>query len=148
MRTMLTSVLATVLTLVFVAAQGCAEKKMEKKGMEKGAEAGMKGEEPVLLEFEEIDLAPATEKKVAVKSGKAESAKAPEDSGLMITVSGEGDMLMISAAENAKMGTHELNVMGKGKHKAGMLKVHVKKPEAAAPEGKPAAKPAGKPAEK
>lgn len=134
MRCLLTSVFAVAIAVALVASQGCGEKKkMEKKDGEK-APAAAGAEEPVLLEFEEIDLVPAAEKKVAVKSGKAESAEAPKDSGLVITVA--GDMLTIAALEDAKEGTHDVKVKGKGKEAA--LKVNVKKAEPAAAEPKQA----------
>jgi hypothetical protein len=112
--------------IALAALQGCAEKRVEKKGAEKKMPAAAAGEAgPVLLEFEEIDLMPKAEKKVAVKSGKAENAEAPKDSGLMVTM--EGDMLIIAATEAAKEGTHHVMVKGKGKSKEAMLMVHVKK---------------------
>lgn len=128
MRRLLTSVLAIAVMVALASLQGCGEKKVEKKGAEKKMPPAAAGEAgPVLLEFEEIELAPMTEKKVAVKSGKAESAEAPKDSGLMITM--EGDMLVIAATEAAKEGTHHVMVKGKGKSKEATLKVHVKKVE-------------------
>jgi hypothetical protein len=83
-----------------------------------------KGPEVLVLEYEEIDLIPGGEKQVRVKTGKAESAQAPKDSG--VTAKAEGDKLTVSAGKDAKEGTHTVTVKG-GKAKDATVKVNVKK---------------------
>jgi hypothetical protein len=86
-----------------------------------------KGQEAIVLEYEEIDLIPEGEpKEVKVKKGKAESAEAPKESG--VTAKVEGDKLTVSAGKDAKPGTHTVTVKG-GKAKDVTLKVNVKKKE-------------------
>ncbi len=58
---------------------------------------------------EEIVLVPG-QKDVKVKTGKAESAEAPKDSGVTAKVA-EGKVT-ITAAKDAKEGTHEVKVKG------------------------------------
>jgi hypothetical protein len=82
-----------------------------------------KADEVLVLEYEEIDLIPGQEKPVKVTKGKAEKAEAPADSG--VTAKVEGDKLTISAAKDAKEGTHEVKV--KGGKKGATVKVKVKK---------------------
>lgn len=128
MRSLLTLSTSLMLALALVVVAGCAEKKpVEKKADMKAGVAG-KANDDVVLEFEEIDLMPAMEKKVAVKSGKAEMADAPKDSGLTAKV--EGNAVTVSAAKDAKEGMHHIKVKGKGKE--AVLMVTVKK------EGEPA----------
>jgi hypothetical protein len=83
-----------------------------------------KGEEVIVFESEEITLAPGDEKEVKVKSGKAEKAEAPKDSG--VTAKVEGDKVTVSASKEAKEGTHSVTVKG-GKAKDATIKVTVKK---------------------
>jgi hypothetical protein len=85
---------------------------------------GGKGEDVIVFESEEIILAPGDEKEVKVKSGKAEKAEAPKDSG--VTAKAEGDKVTVSASKDAKEGTHSVTVKG-DKAKDGTLKVTVKK---------------------
>ena len=88
---------------------------------------GTKGDEVIVLETLEIDLIPGgEEKQVKVTKGKAESATAPEESG--VTAKVEGDKLTVAADKDAKVGTHTVTVKG-GKAKDVTLKVHVKKKE-------------------
>jgi hypothetical protein len=83
------------------------------------------GAEAIVFEYEEIDLIPGgAEKQVKVKSGKAESAEAPKDSG--VTAKLEGDKLTVSAAKDAKAGTHKVTVKG-AKGKEATINVKVKK---------------------
>jgi len=90
---------------------------------------GQKGKEPaagdgvLVLEYEEIDLIPGGEKQVKVKSGKAEKAEAPAGSG--VTAKVDDGKLTVSAAKDAKVGTHDVAI--KGDKKDATLKVHVKK---------------------
>jgi hypothetical protein len=91
-------------------------------GCETKSKNGASGDEKILLEVEEIDLAPGGEKQVKVKSGKAEKAEAPADSG--VTAKLDDSKLTISAAKDAKEGTH--NIAIKGAKKEATLKVHVK----------------------
>jgi hypothetical protein len=79
--------------------------------------------EVLLLEVEEIDLVPGTDKDVAVKAGKAESAESSEDAGLKAKVA--DGKVTVSAAKDAKEGTHEVKV--KGGKKDATLKVTIKK---------------------
>ena len=111
-------------------AAGCNEGKTEKKFVDKQSKAANKGdvavlleEVPVLMEIDEIDIIPGEEKPVKVKSGKADGADVPADSGLKATTVGK--VLMISAAKDAKEGTHKIVVKG-GKAKPAILKVNVK----------------------
>jgi len=108
--------LCGMLTLLAIA--GC-DKASDKKGSGSG-----QGGDVLLFEYEEIDLIPGAEKQVKVKSGKAETAEAPPDSG--VTAKVEGDKLTIAAGKDAKEGTHEVKVKG-GKAKDATIKVKVKK---------------------
>jgi hypothetical protein len=104
--------------LMLLAVAGCSKKDKDTK---KDADGGS-GDDVVVLEYEEIDLIPGAEKEVNVKSGKAEKAEAPEGSG--VTAKLEGKKLTVSAAKDAKEGTH--NVTVKGGKKDVTLKVNVK----------------------
>jgi hypothetical protein len=75
----------------------------------------------LLFDVEEVELIPGTEKDVTVKSGKAESAEAPKDSGLTTKVA--DGKVTISAAKDAKEGTHEVKVKGGKKEATIMVKV-------------------------
>jgi hypothetical protein len=90
----------------------------------KSPSSSPKGPEVLVLEVEEIDLIPGGEKQLKVKTGKAESAEAPKESG--VTAKAEGDKLTVSAGKDAKEGTHTVTVKG-GKAKDATLKVNVKK---------------------
>jgi hypothetical protein len=81
--------------------------------------------EVLAFEVEEIEIIPGTDKDVKVKTGKAESAEAPKDSGVTAKVA--DGKVTISAAKDAKEGTHEVKV--KGGKKDATIKVKVKKPE-------------------
>jgi hypothetical protein len=94
---------------------GCKKKDAGKTGGNEG--------DVLVLEYEEIDLIPGGKKEVKVKSGKAETAEAPEGSKLKTKV--EDNKVTIEAPKNAKKGTHEVTV--KGGKKEVSLKVHVKK---------------------
>lgn len=122
--------LGTSLALALAMVAGCAEKKAAEKKGETKAGAAAKGEDAVVLEFEEIDLMPAMQKKVAVKSGKAETVETPKEAGLTAKV--EGNAVTVSAAKDAKEGMHHLKVKGKGKE--AVLMVTVKKEGAEAKE--------------
>jgi hypothetical protein len=90
----------------------------------KSSSNGTKDQDVLVLEYEEIDLIPGEEKQVKVKTGKADSAEAPKESG--VTAKTEGDKLTVSAGKDAKEGTHTVTVKG-GKGKDAKLKVNVKK---------------------
>jgi hypothetical protein len=77
----------------------------------------------LLLEVDEIELVPGTDKDVKVKTGKAESVEAPKESGLTAKVA--DGKVTVSAAKDAKEGTHEVKV--KGAKKDATIKVKVKK---------------------
>jgi hypothetical protein len=79
----------------------------------------------LVFEVEEIDIVPGTDKDVKVKTGKAESAEAPKDAGLTAKVA--DGKVTVSAAKDAKEGTHEVKV--KGGKKDATIKVKVKKAE-------------------
>jgi hypothetical protein len=93
----------------------------------------------LVFEVEKIDIAPGTDKDVKVKAGKPESAEAPKDAGLtakvvdskVIVVDGKvamsPAMVTVSAARDAKAGTHEVKV--KGGKKDATIKVKVKEVE-------------------
>jgi hypothetical protein len=84
--------------------------------------------ELLVLDVAEIEIVPGTEKDVTVKTGKAESAEAPKESGLTAKVA--DGKVTVSAAKDAKEGTHEVKVKG-GKDKDATVKVKVKKDVAA-----------------
>jgi hypothetical protein len=109
-------VLFEVLAVLGVA--GCSPEDSKK------SPSSSKGPEVLVLEYEEIDLIPGEEKPVKLKTGKAESAEAPKDSG--VTAKAAGDKLTISAGKDAKEGTHTVTIKG-GKAKDATLKVNVKK---------------------
>jgi hypothetical protein len=79
----------------------------------------------LVLEVEEIDIVPGTDKDVKVKAGKAESAEAPKEAGLTAKVA--DGKVTVSAAKDAKEGAHEVKV--KGGKKDATIKVKVKKAE-------------------
>jgi hypothetical protein len=81
----------------------------------------------LVFESEEVvELVPGgPEKPVGVKSGKAESAEAPKESG--VTAKVEGNKVILSAGKDAKEGDHTVTV--KGGKKDATIKVHVKKKE-------------------
>jgi hypothetical protein len=103
--------------ITLVAAPGCKKKEADK------TYGGAKDGDVLVLEYEEIDLIPGEKKEVKVKSGKAETAEAPEDSKLTTKV--EDKKVTVAAAKDAKEGTHEVTV--KGGKKEVSLKVNVKK---------------------
>jgi hypothetical protein len=119
----LTRVVSRVLSLVTVCvamalftSAGCSKK-------DKDGKAVTGADDPIVLEYEEIDIFPGAEKQVKVKSGKAEKAEAPADSGVSAKV--DDGKLTVSAAKDAKEGTHQIAV--KGGKKDATLKVTVKK---------------------
>jgi hypothetical protein len=87
------------------------------------APAGGAVADVLVLEVDEIDIVPGTDKEVKVKTGKAESAEAPRDAGLTAKVA--GGKVTVSAAQDAKEGAHEVKV--KGGKKDATIKVKVKK---------------------
>jgi hypothetical protein len=101
--------------LTMLAAAGC-DKVDTKKG---GSGSG----DVVVLEYEEIDLIPGSDKQVRVKSGSAQAAEAPKDSG--VTAKVEGDHLTIAASKDAKEGVHQVTVRSGKKDVS--IKVNVKK---------------------
>jgi hypothetical protein len=105
--------------LTLLTATGCDKLSDSKKASTAGT-----GTEVLLLEIEEIDLIPGSEKPVTVKTGKATTADAPKDSG--VTTKVEGHTVTIAAAKDAKEGTHTVTVKG-DKGKEAVVKVHVKK---------------------
>jgi hypothetical protein len=90
-----------------------------------GSPRGGETADVLLLEVDEIELVPGADKEVKVKTGKAESAEAPEDSGLTAKVA--DGKVTIRAGKDAKAGTHEVKV--KGGKKDTTIKVKVKKEE-------------------
>src|SRR5258708_5170765 len=68
------------------------------------------GAEVLVFEMEEIELIPDSQKEVKVKSGKAESAEAPKDSGVTAKVA--DGKVTIAAGKDATEGTHEVTVKG------------------------------------
>jgi hypothetical protein len=79
-------------------------------------------EEVLLFETDEIIIFPDTTKDVKVKTGKVESAEAPEGSGVTAKVA--DGKVTISAAKDAKVNTtHEVKV--KGGKKDATIKVKV-----------------------
>lgn len=103
--------------LALLVATGCDDKDKKKTDSDKD-------DGPVILEIDEIEIIPGAEAKtVKVKKGKAEKAEAPADSGVAAKV--EGDKVTVSAAKDAKAGTHEVKV--KGGKKDATLKVTVQK---------------------
>jgi hypothetical protein len=101
-------------------ATGCDKKA---KDATPTGQAGTAGDDLLVLEYEEIDIIPGGEKQVKVKSGKAEKAEVPADSG--VTAKVDDGKLTVSAAKDAKEGTH--NIAIKGGKKDATLKVNVKK---------------------
>src|SRR5262245_36285032 len=81
------------------------------------------GGDRLVIETEEIEIFPGDEKEVKVKSGKAESAEAPEGSGLTAKVA--NGKVKISAGKDAKEGEHKVTV--KGGKKDATITVKVKK---------------------
>jgi hypothetical protein len=81
--------------------------------------------EALVFEVDEIEILPGTDKDVKVKAGKAESAEAPKDAGLTAKVA--DGKVTVSAAKDAKEGTHDVKV--KGGKKDATIKVKVKKAE-------------------
>jgi hypothetical protein len=104
-------------------AAGCNEGKTDKKPVDQQSNAADNGNDPVLLEVDEIDIIPGEEKQVKVNSGKADGADVPADSGLKVTTAEK--VLTISAAKDAKEGTHKIAVKG-GTAKPAILKVNLK----------------------
>ena len=104
------------LTLVLVS--GCGP---TTTGGPKGSEVA----EVLVLDVYEIDIVPGTDKAVHVKTGKAESAEAPKEAGLTAKVA--DGKVTISAAKDAKEGTHDVKV--KAGKKEATIKVKVKKAE-------------------
>jgi len=104
-------------TLALLTSAGCD------KASDKKASGSSQAGDVLVLEYEEIDLIPGAEKQVKVKSGKADTAEAPKDSG--VTAKAEGDHLVVAAGKDAKEGTHTVAV--KGGKKDATLKVKVKK---------------------
>jgi|SRR5271155_3032944 len=97
-------------------------------GCDSTTTSGPKGSDtPAVLVFEvdEIELVPGADKEVKVRTGKAESAETPKDSGLTAKVT--DGKVTISAAKDAKEGTHEVKV--KGGKKDATIKVKVKQAE-------------------
>jgi hypothetical protein len=104
-------------------AAGCNEGKTDKKPVDQQSNAADNGNDPVLLEVDEIDIIPGEEKQVKVNSGKADGADVPADSGLKVKTADK--VLTISAAKDAKEGTHKIAVKG-GTAKPAILKVNLK----------------------
>jgi hypothetical protein len=102
------------LALAFVT--GCATPTSAPKGGDTGV---------LLFEVDEIEIIPGADKDVKVKTGKAESAEAPRESGVTAKVA--DGKVTISAAKDAKEGTHEVKV--KSAKKDATIKVKVKKAE-------------------
>jgi hypothetical protein len=103
--------------LTMLAAAGCDKVDAKKGG------SGSQGGDVVVLEVEEIDLIPGSDKQVKLKSGAAQAAEAPKDSG--VTAKVEGDHLTIATGKDAKEGVHQVTV--KGGKKDVSVKVNVKK---------------------
>jgi hypothetical protein len=113
-RISLSCLFCAALTLAFVSGCGSATTSPSK---------GNDTAEVLTFEVDEIEIIPGTDKDVKVKAGKAESAEAPKDSGVTAKVA--DGKVTISAAKDAKEGTHEVKV--KGGKKDAIIKVKVKK---------------------
>jgi hypothetical protein len=113
-RTSLSCLLCAALALAFVS--GCSP--TPSSGPKGGNTADV-----LVLEVDEIELLPGAEREVKVRTGKAESAEAPKDSGLTAKVA--DGKVTVSAAKEAQEGTHEVKV--KGAKKDATIKVKVKK---------------------
>jgi hypothetical protein len=87
------------------------------------APKGTETVEVLTFEVDEFELIPGADKDIKVKTGKAESAEAPKDSGVTAKVA--DGKVTISAAKDAKEGSHEVKV--KGGKKDAIIKVKVKK---------------------
>jgi hypothetical protein len=110
-------------TLALLVGTGCTGDKDKDKKKTDSAKDG----DVLVLEYEEIDLIPGEDaKEVKVKKGKASTAEAPKESG--VTAKVEDGKLTVSAAKDAKEGTHEVKVKD-SKGKDATLKVKVKKKE-------------------
>jgi hypothetical protein len=122
------ALLSLCVAVALFTASGCENKAKDSKAAKdskevKAAKDTAAGDDLLVLEYEEIDIIPGGEKQVKIKSGKVEKAEAPADSG--VTAKVEDGKLTVSAAKDAKEGTH--NVAIKGSKKDATLKVHVKK---------------------
>lgn len=121
-RVLYLSMLCVAMTL-FTTTTGC-DKKAKDSTPTRGGPVDATGDDLLVLEYEEIDIVPGGEsKQVKLKSGKAEKAEAPADSGVTAMV--EKGKVIVSAAKDAKEGTH--NIAVKGEKKDATLKVNVKK---------------------
>jgi hypothetical protein len=112
-RISLSCLACAVLALAFVS--GCTSSDSKDK-KDKSADV-------LVLEVDEIELVPGTDKEVKVKTGKAASAEAPSGSGLTAKVA--DGKVTVSAGKEAKEGSHEVKV--KGGKKDATIKVKVKK---------------------
>ena len=117
MRRLSTRDLVVALLLALLAIPGCESPKAG-PALAKPAKAP---DQPVVLEYREIDLIPG-EKTVKVKSGTAKSAKAEKESGLVAQA--DNDSVTVAATKDAQVGDCRI-IIKNGKAK-GLLTVHVK----------------------
>jgi hypothetical protein len=73
---------------------------------------------------EALDIVPASQSAIDVKTGKAESVDVPEEAGLKAAL--EGNTVKITASPDAKEGTHLVTVKNSKGEKT-TFKVNVKK---------------------
>jgi hypothetical protein len=91
----------------------------------KGGKAGAKDSDALLLDTDVLEIVPISEMHVKIKSGLVEGVELPKNVGLTAKV--EGDDVTISAAKDAKEGTHQITVRGSMGKKA-TVQVHLKHP--------------------
>ena len=89
----------------------------------KGGKAGAKDSDALLLDTDVLEIVPISEMHVKIKSGLVEGVELPKSAGLTAKV--EGDDVTISAAKDAKEGTHQITVRG-SKGKKATIHVHFK----------------------
>jgi hypothetical protein len=100
------SMFLTIGAMILIASTGCDGSGSSSAGAGTGP-----GGELLVLETYEIILLPDESKDVKVKSGKADKAEGPAaDTG--VTAKLAGDKVTVSAAKDAKEGTHTVKVHG------------------------------------
>ena len=80
--------------------------------------------EALVMGAEVLDIVPASQSAIDVKTGKAESVEVPEETGLKAAL--EGNTVKITASPDAKEGTHLVTVKNSKGEKT-TFKVNVKK---------------------
>ena len=84
------------------------------------------GDDVAVLECEEIDLVPGTEKHIKIKSGTADLAEAVKE--LALTAKVENSVIAVAAGKEAKPGVHQVSIRG-SKNGAVVLRVNLKAAE-------------------